>query len=107
MRSLVGIIVWKELREIRRDPITVAVAVVLPLLMLYLFGSALSLDVKDASLAVYDQDRSAASRALMGTRTAFTLAAPKRIEKNASLFLSRMATRPVGLTPAATNPFAT
>ena len=65
MRSLVGIIVWKELIEIRRDPITVAVAVILPLLMLYLFGSALSLDVKDASLAVYDQDRSAASRALI------------------------------------------
>lgn len=65
MSSLVGIIVWKELIEIRRDPITVAVAVILPLLMLYLFGSALSLDVKDASLAVYDQDRSAASRALI------------------------------------------
>ncbi|MDO8976154.1 ABC transporter permease, partial [Reyranella sp.] len=65
MKSLVGIIVWKEVREIRRDPITIAVAVVLPLLMLYLFGSALSLDVKDASLAVYDQDRSAASRALI------------------------------------------
>lgn len=65
MSNLVGIIVWKELREIRRDPITMAVAIVLPLLMLYLFGSALSLDVKDATLAVYDQDRSPASRALI------------------------------------------
>lgn len=65
MSSLIGIIVWKELIEIRRDPITMAVAIVLPLLMLYLFGSALSLDVKDASFAVYDQDRSAASRALI------------------------------------------
>lgn len=65
MKSLAGIIVWKELREIRRDPITLAVAVVLPLLMLYLFGSALSLDVRDASLAVYDQDSSPASRALI------------------------------------------
>ena len=65
MKSLIWIVVWKEVREIRRDPITIAVAVVLPLLMLYLFGSALSLDVKDASLAVYDQDRSAASRALI------------------------------------------
>ena len=65
MRSLIGIIVWKEVREIRRDPITLAVAVVLPLLMLYLFGSALSLDVKNASLAVYDQDRSLASRDLI------------------------------------------
>ncbi len=42
MRSLVGTIVWKELREIRRDPITIAVAALLPLLMLYLFGSACS-----------------------------------------------------------------
>lgn len=65
MKSLILVVVWKEVREIRRDPITIAVAVVLPLLMLYLFGSALSLDVKDASLAVYDQDRSAASRALI------------------------------------------
>ena len=65
MNSLIWIVVWKELREIRRDPITISVAVLLPLLMLYLFGSALSLDVKDASLAVYDQDRSAASRALI------------------------------------------
>ena len=65
MKSLIWIVVWKEMREIRRDPITIAVAALLPLLMLYLFGSALSLDVKDASLAVYDQDRSAASRALI------------------------------------------
>ena len=64
MRSLIWTIAWKELREIRRDPVTIAVAAVLPLLMLYLFGAALSLDVKDARLAVYDQDRSAASRAL-------------------------------------------
>lgn len=65
MKSLIFAVMWKEVREIRRDPITIAVAVLLPLLMLYLFGSALSLDVKDASLAVYDQDRSAASRALI------------------------------------------
>jgi ABC-2 type transport system permease protein len=65
MKSLIWTVVWKEVREIRRDPITIAVAVLLPLLMLYLFGSALSLDVKDASLAVYDQDRSAASRSLI------------------------------------------
>lgn len=65
MKSLIFAVMWKEGREIRRDPITIAVAVVLPLLMLYLFGSALSLDVKDASFAVYDQDRSAASRALI------------------------------------------
>lgn len=58
-------VAWKELREIRRDPVTMAVATLLPLIMLYLFGSALSLDVKDARLAVYDLDQSPASRALI------------------------------------------
>jgi ABC-2 type transport system permease protein len=65
VRSLIGAVVWKEVREIRRDPITMWVAVALPLVMLYLFGSALSLDVKDAPLAVYDLDRSERSRALI------------------------------------------
>jgi ABC-2 type transport system permease protein len=65
MRSLIGAVIWKEVREIRRDPVTVSFAIILPLLMLYLFGSALSLDVKDATLAVYDLDKSPASRALI------------------------------------------
>ncbi|MBI3772748.1 MAG: ABC transporter permease [Gammaproteobacteria bacterium] len=64
MSNLIWTIVWKEVREIRRDPVTLAVAILLPLLMLYLFGSALSLDVKDAPLAVYDLDQSPASREL-------------------------------------------
>lgn len=65
MKTLIGAIVRKEAREIRRDPITIWVAIALPLVMLYLFGSALSLDVKDAPLAVYDLDRSERSRALI------------------------------------------
>ena len=64
MRSLIGAVVWKEVREIRRDPVTLFVAVVLPLFLLYMFGSALSLDVKDVALAVYDMDKSADSRRL-------------------------------------------
>lgn len=64
MKSLIWPVVWKELREIRRDPVTIWVAAALPLIMLYLFGAALSMDVKGARLAVYDLDRSPASRAL-------------------------------------------
>jgi ABC-2 type transport system permease protein len=65
MKTLIGAVVWKEAREIRRDPITMWVAIALPLMMLYLFGSALSLDVKDAPFAVYDLDQSERSRALI------------------------------------------
>ncbi len=64
MKGAIATVMWKEVREIRRDPIVIATMILLPLVMLYLFGSALSLDVKDAALAVYDLDGSAESRAL-------------------------------------------
>ena len=54
----------KECIEILRDPVTVGVAILMPLVMLFLFGYALSFDVKDAPLAVVDQDKSVASRSL-------------------------------------------
>ena len=54
----------KEWLEIIRDPITVFVSLVMPLIMLFLFGYAMSFDVENAPLYVIDHDRSAASRAL-------------------------------------------
>lgn len=54
----------KEALEILRDPVTVAIAVVMPLVMLFLFGYALSFDVEDAPLVIVDHDQSVASRAL-------------------------------------------
>jgi ABC-2 type transport system permease protein len=54
----------KEVLEIVRDPITVWIALCMPLVMLFLFGVALSFDVKDAPLIIVDHDKSAASRAL-------------------------------------------
>ncbi len=54
----------KEVIEIARDPITVGISLVMPLIMLFLFGYALSFDVEDAPLLIVDHDRSVASRAL-------------------------------------------
>lgn len=54
----------KECLEILRDPVTVGVAIFMPLVMLFLFGYALSFDVKDAPLVVVDHDKSVASRSL-------------------------------------------
>lgn len=59
-------IIWKEFIQIVRDWRTLAVVVVLPLVMLVLYGYAINLDVKHVRLAVYDQDRSQASRDLIG-----------------------------------------
>ncbi len=52
----------KESREILRDPITLAVAIVLPLIMMVLLTYAITLDVRDVGLAVLDEDGSAESR---------------------------------------------
>ena len=61
----VAAVMEKESKEILRDPITLAVALAMPLVMLFLFGYAISLDVNDVRLGVLDQDRSVASRALV------------------------------------------
>jgi len=54
----------KEVLEIVRDPITVWISLFMPLVMLFLFGYALSFDVEDAPLMIVDHDKSVASRAL-------------------------------------------
>jgi ABC-2 type transport system permease protein len=66
MNSIIPIL-KKEFREIWRDPYTLGMAIILPLMLLFLFGYALNLDVKDISLAVVDLDQSAESRAYLDT----------------------------------------
>lgn len=61
----VAAVVEKETKEIQRDPITIGVALLMPLVMLFLFGYAISLDIEHVAMGVLDQDRSPASRALV------------------------------------------
>jgi ABC-2 type transport system permease protein len=56
------VVAWKELLQLRRDRMTLAMMVALPLLQLLLFGYAINTDVRHLPTLVYDQDRSAASR---------------------------------------------
>jgi ABC-2 type transport system permease protein len=56
---------WKELRHIVRDVRSLLMALVMPLLLLLLFGYALSLDVDQAPTLVYDADGSPESRKLV------------------------------------------
>jgi ABC-2 type transport system permease protein len=55
----------KELHHIVRDSRSLGLALLLPVLMLLLFGFALSLDVDHIPMLVYDADHSAESRALI------------------------------------------
>jgi len=66
-RSLIriGAMAAKETIHVRRDPRTLALALVMPLVMLVLFGYGVSTDVDHLRLAVADQDASEPSRALV------------------------------------------
>jgi ABC-2 type transport system permease protein len=52
----------KEIKEIYRDKLYLAMALLVPLLVLILFGYGLALDVKNIPFAVLDQNRSSLSR---------------------------------------------
>jgi ABC-2 type transport system permease protein len=48
----------KELIHIRRDPISLLQIILLPIVLLLLYGYALTFDIKNVTLAIYDQERS-------------------------------------------------
>ncbi len=48
----------KELIHIRRDPISLLQVILLPVVLLLLYGYALTFDIKDVTVAVYDQEQS-------------------------------------------------
>lgn len=67
LRSLIR----KEFIQIRRDPRTLALTFLLPIVQLLLLGYAATNDVRNVPLVVFDQDKSAASRDLIAAyRTA-------------------------------------
>lgn len=55
----VGALIRKESRQVVRDPSSFAIGVVLPLMLILLFGYAMSLDVKNVPIAVVLEDPSA------------------------------------------------
>jgi multidrug ABC superfamily ATP binding cassette transporter permease protein len=60
----------KELIQMRRDPMTIGVTFLLPLVYLIVFGMAISTDVKHQSTVVFDQSRSEESRSFLAAMTA-------------------------------------
>jgi ABC-2 type transport system permease protein len=64
LRRLWAVIV-KEVRQLRRDRMTLGMIIGIPVLQLLLFGYAINTDVRNLPLAVADQAQSATSRALL------------------------------------------
>ena len=61
LRSLVR----KEFIQIVRDPRTLVIMFIMPIIMLFLLGYAATNDVRNIPAAIFDQDRSAAARELL------------------------------------------
>jgi ABC-2 type transport system permease protein len=61
LRAVAG----KELRQARRDPLSLGLLLGIPTMMLLLYGYAVNFDVRHVALSVEDNDRSRASRALV------------------------------------------
>jgi ABC-2 type transport system permease protein len=58
-------LIRKEFIQIIRDPRTLALTFLMPVVQLFLLGYAATNDVRNVPLAVFDQDKSTASRALL------------------------------------------
>jgi ABC-2 type transport system permease protein len=58
-------IIRKEFIQIVRDPRTLMLIIVMPILQLFLLGYAATTDVKNVSLAIWDQSQTSQSRALL------------------------------------------
>src|SRR5512138_3845051 len=65
MNSRLLSIIRKEFIQIWRDPRTLAIVLVIPILQLFLLGYSATNDVRDVPLAIYDQSQSVQSRALL------------------------------------------
>ena len=57
-------ILKKEFRQIRRDPLSLGLLIIVPAMLLILYGYALSFDVKHLRIGVFDEDQTQESRAL-------------------------------------------
>ncbi|MCF1427860.1 MAG: ABC transporter permease [Shewanella sp.] len=58
----IGAIVSKEMRQLKRDRLTFGMIVMIPLILLLLFGYAINTDVRNVPVAIVDQSDSAAGR---------------------------------------------
>jgi ABC-2 type transport system permease protein len=65
MNSRLSSIIRKEFIQIFRDPRTLVLIIVMPMIQLFLLGYAATTDVKNISLAVWDQSNSPPARALL------------------------------------------
>jgi len=92
--TVLGALLLKEAREIVRDPVTLTISFVMPLVLLFLFAYGMQLDVDVVPIAIVDMDASPASRAFiarLSSTPTFEVRAVKRDFRTAEPSLRRAA----------------
>ena len=92
MNSRLMSIIRKEFIQILRDPRTLAMIIVIPIMQLFLLGYSATNDVRNIPLAVLDQSKSAESRALLDAYKAadyFRISYTVQSEAEIELLISR------------------
>ncbi|KRG69775.1 ABC transporter permease [Pseudoxanthomonas dokdonensis] len=69
-------VMLKEVRQMRRDRITLAMIVAIPVMQLLLFGYAINTNLRDLNAGIVDQANTSASRALVMDMLATTVIKP-------------------------------
>ena len=84
----------KELTQVFRDRLTVALALVLPLILLVIYGNAISFSVTNAPIIVEDYDQSPRSReyveAIAASLTFHIVALPEGMTPDEALTCERI-----------------
>ncbi|MFZ5518855.1 MAG: ABC transporter permease [Candidatus Zhuqueibacterota bacterium] len=93
MRKRVFAIIKKEFRHIFRDTRSLLLAFLMPVMMIFLYGHAIKIDIKNINIGINDPDRSSASRELIANFSRsgyFTIVAyPNTTDEIEDLFLKR------------------
>lgn len=89
----------KELAQFRRDRLTLALAFILPIMTLFIFGFAIRLEAKDIPLLVQDLDRSVLSRQYSDRLFATNLFTPVTWSGDPEVALDRSIARAIVIIP--------
>lgn len=83
-------VMLKEVRQMRRDRITLAMIVAIPVMQLLLFGYAINTNLRDLKAGVADQANTAASRALVMDIVATTVVKPALVARTPQELMEAM-----------------
>jgi ABC-2 type transport system permease protein len=99
----IGLLIWKEFTQFKRDPLMLRLVIVMPLLQLFMFGYVVGADVRNIPTAIVDADKTPMSREVAAAFTSsgyFVVVAHPSDERSIQPLLDRNQVQAAVLLPA-------